>query len=84
MRRAAYVAALNRAKFVIENYSQSVHQEEALVLMVSCYDRLGIKDLRDDTERVLEKNYPNTKFNAQKIIENKAEWWEFWDSMIND
>ena len=83
MRRAAYVAALNRAKFVIENYSQSVHQEEALVLMVSCYEHLGIEDLRKDTERVLEKNYPNTKFNAQKIIENKARWWEFWDSMIN-
>ena len=84
MRRAAYVAALNRAKFVIENYSQSVHQEEALVLMVSCYEHLGIEDLRKDTERVLEANYPNTEFNAQKIIENKAEWWEFWDSLIND
>ena len=55
MRRAAYVAALNRAKFVIENYNQSIHQEEALVLMVSCYEHLGIEDLRKDTERVLER-----------------------------
>jgi outer membrane protein assembly factor BamD len=84
MRRAAYVAALNRAKFVIENYNQSVHQEEALVLMISCYEHLGIEELRKDTERVLERNYPNTKFNAQKIIERKREWWRFWDSLINN
>ena len=83
LRRTAYVAALNRAKFVIENYNQSIHQEEALVLMVSCYEHLGIEDLRKDTERVLKANYPNTKFNAQKILSKKKEWWKFWDSLIN-
>jgi len=83
MRRTAYVAALNRAKFVIENYNQSIHQEEALVLMVSCYEHLGIEDLRIDTERVLVQNYPDTKFNAQKIIYKKTEWWKFWDSLFN-
>ena len=83
MRRMAYIAALNRAKFVIENYNQSIHQEEALVIMVSCYEHLGIEDLRKDTERVLEDNYPGTKFDAQKIISRKAEWWKFWDSLIN-
>ena len=83
IKRMAYVAALNRAKFVVENYNQSVHQEEALVIMVSCYEHLGIEDLRRDTERVLNKNYPNTKFDAQKIISQKKEWWKFWDSMFN-
>jgi outer membrane protein assembly factor BamD len=83
LRRMAYVAALNRAKFVIENYNQSIHQEEALVLMVSCYEHLGIEDLRKDTERVLKANYPNTKFDAQKIISKKKEWWRFWDSLTN-
>jgi outer membrane protein assembly factor BamD len=51
--------------------------------MVSCYEHLGIEDLRKDTERVLDANYPNTKFNAQKIISKKKEWWKFWDSLIN-
>jgi len=83
MKRQAYIAALNRAKFVIENYNQSIHQEEALVLMVSCYEHLGIEDLRRDTERVLNQNYPNTKFDAQKITNRKAEWWRFWDSLTN-
>ena len=32
MKRKAYVAALNRAKYVSENYRQSIHQEEALVI----------------------------------------------------
>ncbi len=40
-------------------------------------------DLRKDTERVLKVNYPNTKFNAQKIISKKKEWWKFWDSLTN-
>jgi len=83
LRRMAYVAALNRAKFVIENYNQSIHQEEALVLMVSCYEHLGIEDLRNDTERVLNENYPNSKFNAQDMLIKKKEWWKFWDSLTN-
>ena len=83
MKRKAYVAALNRAKYVIENYNQSIHQEEALVIMVSCYDHLNIKDLREDTERILNANYPNTQFSEQKILPQRKEWWRFWDSLFN-
>ena len=83
MKRKAYVAALNRAKYVVENYNQSVHQEEALVIMVSSYDHLGIEDLRNDTERVLKTNYPDTQFNALTIQSKQSEWWQFWGSMFN-
>jgi len=82
MRRMAYIAALNRAKFVIENYNQSIHQEEALVIMVSCYEHLGIEDLRKDTERVLEENYPNSRFNDIDLMTKKRDWWRFWDSLL--
>ena len=82
MRRMAYVAALNRAKYVIENYNQSIHQEEALVIMVSCYENLGIEDLRKTTEKVLEKNYPNSRFNGKDLISKKKDWWKFWDSLF--
>ena len=83
LRRQAYVAALNRAKFVIENYNQSIHQEEALVIMVSCYDYLGINDLKEDTQRVLEQNYPNTRFNKKDMVSKEKDWWRFWDSLFN-
>jgi outer membrane protein assembly factor BamD len=80
MKRKAYVAALNRTKYVLENYDQSIHQEEALVISISAYDNLDIKDLRDDTLRVLEMNYPNSKFYKQRNETQKKEWWRFWDS----
>ena len=79
----AYVAALNRAKYVVENYNQSIHQEEALVIMVSCYEHLNIEDLRNDTERVLKANYPNSQFNSKNMLAKKKEWWRFWDSLFN-
>jgi outer membrane protein assembly factor BamD len=80
MRKKAFLAAINRAKYVIENYSQSIHQEEALIIMISGYRNLGITDLANDTKKVLDLNYPNNqllKNNINKIDEKN--WWEFWD-----
>jgi len=79
MRKKAYLAALNRAKYVIENYPESSHQEEALVIKISAYRQLGINDLADDTKRVLDLNFPKS---TKKLNERKDEdknWWEFWD-----
>ena len=79
MRKKAYLAALNRAKYVIENYPESSHQEEALAIQISAYRQLGINDLADDTKRVLDLNFPKS---AKKLNESKDEdknWWEFWD-----
>jgi len=79
MRREAYIGALNRAKFVLKNYPQSVHQEEALVITVSAYSKLGILDLAEDTKRVLDLNFPDTQFHKQKQTKGESAWWEFWD-----
>ena len=79
MKRKAYVAALNRAKYVLETYRQSMHQEEALVISISAYDHLGIQDLKKDTERILEKNYPASEFKKQKSTAPKKDWWRFWE-----
>ena len=78
MKKNAYLAALNRAKYVLETYPQSVHQEEALVIQISAYKSLGINDLAEDTKRVLILNYPESNFNKQKSNDEKN-WWEFWD-----
>ncbi len=53
MKRKAYVAALNRAQYVLQEYPQTIHQEEALIIMISAYEFLGIKDLQEDTEKIL-------------------------------
>lgn len=59
MRRDAFVAAANRARYVVENYQQTPAMPEALVLLAKCYKVLEMDALADDVLRVLELNYPN-------------------------
>jgi outer membrane protein assembly factor BamD len=72
MKVKAYVAALNRAKYVIESYPDSSFVEEALVIMISAYDNLGMNDLKEDNLRILKQNYPNSSmFTKGKIPKNR-------------
>lgn len=59
MRRGAFVAAANRARYVVENYQQTPAMPEALILMAKAYKVLELDDLSADALRVLELNYPN-------------------------
>ncbi|MCL4143160.1 UNVERIFIED_CONTAM: hypothetical protein GTU68_016656 [Idotea baltica] len=59
MRRSAYVAALNRGKYVIENYQRTPAMPEALAIVAKAYKILDLNDLAEDTLRVLETNYPD-------------------------
>src|SRR5712671_1829280 len=60
MKRGAYIAASNRAQYALKNYPQAPVQEEALLIMVRAYDVLGMPELRDDAERVLRRNFPES------------------------
>jgi len=64
LRRHAYVAALNRAKYVIESLPQSNEIPAALEIMVTAYRALGLDDLASDTKRVLVLNYPGDGRNT--------------------
>jgi outer membrane protein assembly factor BamD len=75
----AYVAALNRAKYVLENYPNSSFTEEALVLSISAYDYLEMNDLKEDTIRVLKQNFPESHIFNQGKDTKKKDWWKFWD-----
>lgn len=59
MRRGAFVAAVNRARYVIENYPRTPSVPDALVVLAKAYRVLEMDDLSDDALRVLELNYPN-------------------------
>jgi outer membrane protein assembly factor BamD len=56
MRRGAYVAAANRAKYVVENYQRTPAAREALQVLIRAYTELGMDDLANDARRVLELN----------------------------
>ena len=63
--RKAYVAVVNRAKGVIENYSTTPSVEQALALMLFSYQHMGFEDLASDVHRVLELNYPKSAYLDQ-------------------
>ena len=59
MRRGAYVAAITRAKVLLETYPQTEHQNDAVAVLAEAYTKLGNQALADDAKRVLQQNDPN-------------------------
>ena len=76
MKRGAYVAAANRAQFSLSNYPQAPANEEGLLIMVNAYDKLGMVELRNDAERVMKANFPDSKYLTGKG--DSKPWWTFW------
>lgn len=72
MRRGTYLAAANRAKYVVENYKRSTAIPGALVLMVKAYRQMEMPELANDALHVLELNYPNNPDIAVLKAENTA------------
>jgi len=78
MRRGAYVAAANRAQHAVTTYPNTPATEEALFIMIHAYDKLAIADLRDDAERVMRKNFPESRY-YRGPIRRDVSWWKLWD-----
>jgi outer membrane protein assembly factor BamD len=77
-RRGAYVAAANRAQQVLTEFPQTPSTEEALFLLVTSYDQLGLETLRDDARRVLEKNFPDSRYLREGLLDRERPWWQLW------
>jgi outer membrane protein assembly factor BamD len=77
-KRGAYVAAINRAQATVQEYRDVPAVEEALFIMVQSYDKLGLNQLRDDTQRVLENTYPNSPYLYPERAATKKSWWKLW------
>ncbi len=56
MRRHAYIAAVDRASYVVEHYQQTPAVSEALLLMVEGYKKLNQPRLAQDAQRVYDQN----------------------------
>ena len=81
MDRGAYLAAANRAQYVLENYQRSPVMKEALILMIAAYDKLGLKDLSADTRKVLDYNEAHGVFETEGPETGEKSWarklWEY-------
>jgi outer membrane protein assembly factor BamD len=86
LRRGAFVAAAARAKDVLRDYPQTPSTLDALKIMVRAYDAMGMGDLRDDAQRVLDKNTAGPHAAAASKQANAGtrnpqdgkSWWQFW------
>jgi outer membrane protein assembly factor BamD len=56
LRRHAHVAAINRARYIVENYQETPSVVPALRLMATAYDNLKLTDLAEETRRVIAAN----------------------------
>ena len=61
IRRGAFVAAANRAKFIMENFQGVEVMPETLYVLQQAYLNLGMDDLVNDTQRVYAQNFRTGK-----------------------
>ena len=66
LRRGAWVAAADRATYLLETYPQSEYQNDAVALLGEAYTRMGNATLAADARRVLEQNDPQHPWLAGK------------------
>ena len=76
LNRGAYLAAANRAQQTITEFQGSPAVEEALFILVQSYDKLELTQLRDDADRVLRKNFPDSRFLAEGLAARNRPWWK--------
>jgi outer membrane protein assembly factor BamD len=77
-RRGAYVASAGRAQAAVREFRQTPATEEALYIMSESYARLGLTDLHDDADRVLRKNFPDSRFLTGGLEKRESAWWKLW------
>ncbi len=73
--RGAYVAAVNRAQTALIAYPRTPAEESALELLIKSYDKLGMPQLRDDSEQILRRTFPDSEYFAGAP---PKPWWKLW------
>jgi outer membrane protein assembly factor BamD len=58
LRRGAYLASVNRGRFVVENFQRTPAVADGLAVMAQGYIYLGMDDLAEESIRVLAENFP--------------------------
>lgn len=68
-----YLSALNRFSGVVNNYQTTTHIEEALYRQTEIYTIIGLPDEAQLSAKVLQHNYPKSKWSAraQRLVKEK-------------
>jgi outer membrane protein assembly factor BamD len=84
LERKEYLAAIQRFRVVVEQYSNTNQVEEALARLTETYYRMGIVEEAQTAAAVLGRNYPDSQWydDSYKLLqssgvqprENKGSW----------
>jgi outer membrane protein assembly factor BamD len=84
LERREYIAAVKRFRFVVENYSNTRHIEEALARLTESYYAMGLTTEAQSAAAVLGHNYPDSQWYKDSYTllqtgglqprENKGSW----------
>jgi outer membrane protein assembly factor BamD len=74
-RRGAFVAAANRAQGALVNFPQTPANERALDLLRASYTRLGMTTLAEDTQQILTRTFPDSRYVTGAT---DVAWWQVW------
>lgn len=77
MRRKAYVAAANRARYLLQTYPGTPEAATALTVLHQAYTSLDMPELADDSLKVLEYNYPDHPYITGQD-QNEGFWSKMW------
>lgn len=74
IKRKAYLAAANRAKWVFQYFPRSESVPESAAILTYTYEKLGLINLADQYREVLQLNYPQwlTRSGKVKFIDSKT------------
>jgi outer membrane protein assembly factor BamD len=74
LKRGAYLASSERAKYMLEKYPGAPATKEALLILIKSYNNLGLTDSAKVTADILVKNFPNYSYktgaNSEILISN--------------
>jgi outer membrane protein assembly factor BamD len=59
IKRKAWASAANRARYIVEYFAKTSEVEQALEIMVECYEQLDLDSLKRNAKQVLAANFPN-------------------------
>lgn len=74
LRREAYIGAVGRAQYILENFPQSEYTGDALAVMAESYRQLGQEQLEADALRVLKLNHPEHAYFEGGWPREQAKW----------
>jgi outer membrane protein assembly factor BamD len=68
LERREYIASAKRFRFVVENYSNTRHVEEALARLVETYYAMGLVNEAQTAAAVLGHNYPDSRWYRDSYV----------------